>query len=299
MTSNSSASPSSDAFLAGVNAATIRACERDLIEYAQEYPDLFPDKPFSTIYGEVAKTMAFSAPWCTSDDLKITCRTILWIFALDWLIDHLTKSRDEVTEITSACRAVCAGQRPGMSLARALFDIRQDLLAEPAFAQLGPVWDGELGKMLDAMSREWDWKMSSKGAQSSASRPTLDDYLANSANFGCTFTNVTQWISYSDPQTVACIDQLRSASDAIQEALRLVNDLASFKREEKWGDVNVFTLGITKEQATEHVSHLRRRIEDRLLPLESSCPLQARYLRQQLEYSVGFYSAGADYWYAD
>ncbi|MEV5708453.1 terpene synthase family protein [Actinoallomurus sp. NPDC052274] len=299
MTPTFSTSPRTDAFFAGAAAAKIRACEQDLVDDARRYPDLFPDKPFATVYGEVAKTMVFSAPWCAPDDLAITCRTILWIFALDWLVDHVAESRRDVADLTAECLAVRAGRPPGSSLARMLFDIREDLRAEPMFAQLGRLWDEELTKMIDAMSREWDWKRSFRGATPSAVRPTLEEYLANSANFGCTFTNVTFWISSGDPEAAASIEELRPASDTAQRALRLVNDLASSEREKTWGDINVFALGLDRAQVVERIARVRRTFEDALLSLDRSSPVQADFLRRQLEYSVTYYSDGADYWYAD
>jgi hypothetical protein len=299
MTPTFSTSPRTDAFFAGAATAKIRTCEQDLVDDARRYPGLFPDKPFATVYGEIAKTMVFSAPWCAPSDLAITCRTILWIFALDWLVDHVAESRREVSELTADCLAVCAGRPPGSSLSRMLFDIRQDLRAEPMFARLGGVWDEELTTMLGAMSNEWDWKRSFKEAAPSAVRPTLEEYLANSANFGCTFTNVTYWISSGDPQAADRISELRSTSGIAQRALRLVNDLASSEREKAWGDINVFALGLGRAQVVEQIAQVRQAFEDALLSLEGSSPLQADFLRRQLEYSVTYYSDGADYWYAD
>ncbi|GAA4611593.1 hypothetical protein GCM10023195_49180 [Actinoallomurus liliacearum] len=299
MTPTFSTSPRTDAFFAGAATAKIRDCEQDLVDHARRYPGLFPDKPFATVHGEVAKTMVFSAPWCAPDDLAISCRTILWIFALDWLVDHVAESRHKVADLTTDCLAVRDGRSPGSSLSRMLFDIRQDLRAEPMFAHLGRAWDQELTKMIDAMSREWDWKRSFREASPSAVRPTLEEYLANSANFGCTFTNVTFWISSGDPQAAACIEELKGASDTAQRALRLVNDLASSDREKAWGDINVFALGLDRTQVVERIAQVRRTFEEALLSLERSSPVQADFLRRQLEYSATYYSDGADYWYAD
>ncbi|MEU7754796.1 terpene synthase family protein [Micromonospora sp. NPDC049171] len=268
--------------------------QRDLAERAAAYPDLFPARPFDpALFGNVAMAIAFGAPWCDLDQLRVTNRAVLWGFAVDWLVDHEARSRDEIDRLTAGCLAVAEGGSPAEddSLGRFLAELRDELAAVPAYATHGAVWRSELRTMFDAMAREWDWKQSAD----TGVLPTLDEYLANAANLACTVVNVAHWIHSDDPATLAHLDALVAASDQVQRIIRLVNDLASFERDKRWGDLNALMVVPERADVERRITELVAYARDLLDPLRATCPVPADYLARQIGFSTGFYGS-TDFW---
>ncbi|MGI5492695.1 terpene synthase family protein [Microtetraspora malaysiensis] len=286
------------ATLNGKTAAVAAKCQRDLRACAAEYPDLFPGSPFDdTLFGTVALANAFGSPGEPADRLRIACRTALWIFAADWLIDYVAKSKHEIDAIVEGCLAVADGDAPGTPLTRFLADIRAELAGAPAFEPLGTLWRDELERMLVAMAREWDWK-TGLGAGTDAvppEAPTFEQYLDNADNFGSTFVNVSHWIFLGEPAALGRLDELREASGEVQRVLRLLNDLATYERDRTWGDLNAQMLGVTREYVRERVAFHAAAARKRLQPLTDVCPGEVVYLERQIGYSAGFYGI-TDYW---
>ncbi|MBM0279613.1 terpene synthase family protein [Micromonospora tarensis] len=268
--------------------------QRDLAERAAAYPDLFPARPFDpALFGNVAMAIAFGAPWCDVAQLRVTNRAVLWGFAVDWLVDHEARSRAEIDRLTASCLAVAEGGSPAEddSLGRFLAELRDELATVSAYPTHGVVWRDELRTVLDAMAREWDWKQ----AANSDVLPTLDEYLANAANLACTVVNVVHWVYSDDPTTLAHLDALVAASDQVQRILRLVNDLATYERDKRWGDLNALMLVPERADVERRLTRLVADTRELLEPLRASCPVQADYLARQIGFSSGFYRS-TDFW---
>lgn len=271
------------------------ACQRDLSRCAEDYPLLFAAKPFdATLFGAVASANAFGAPWATAEGLRIANRTALWIFGVDWLIDHVAASEAEVDDIVRRCMAVAVGgpPTPGDDLTRFLADIRDTLAEAPAFRELCSEWQAELERMLAAMAREWAWKTT---RSTGGTAPSFEEYLENADNFGSSWVNVAHWIFTGDQRTFDHLAQLRAAGREVQRALRLLNDLATYERDVGWGDLNALMLGVDRDGVTARIAASVERCRELLRPLRSLSPEQAVYLERQIGYSTGFYGA-ADYW---
>lgn len=268
--------------------------QRELQRRVDAQPDLFPRQPFdAALLSSISLAMAFSAPWCTAEELGLTGRAVLWGFAVDWQVDHLATSRSEVDRIRTACLAVADGAAAEDPLGRFLAELRDDLAATPAFAELRGVWRAALDRTLTAMAREWDWKTAAEDG--SASRPTLDRYLANADNLAATVVNVAHWIHAGSPGTHRQLARLVTVSDEVQRALRLVNDLATYQRDLDWGDLNAIMLVADRAEierrTAAQVDHCRRLLAD----LTPDCPREADYLTRQLGYTSGFYRL-TDFW---
>ena len=148
-------------------------------------PELFDAAPFDpALLSSVATAVAFIAPWHTAAELRITTRTVLWVFAADWQVDYLARSVDDVRKVVTDCLAVADGAAPppGRHLARLLADLRDELATVPAFARLRPIWRDELARMLAAVAREWDWKNLPTDPTTGRRLPDLDRYLDNADN---------------------------------------------------------------------------------------------------------------------
>ncbi|MDL4777641.1 MULTISPECIES: terpene synthase family protein [Thermomonosporaceae] len=271
-------------------------CARDLQGCAADYPGLFSGKPFdATLFTAVSMANAFGSPGDTRERLEVANRTSLWIFALDWLVDYVATSRADLDGALAGPLAIAEGRPPAgdAPLARFLAAIRDRVGSSPSFAAFGPVWRDELRRMLDAMTLEWEWKAALTAGTTAP--PSFDAYLANADNFGSTFVNAGHWIFTSEPSALAHLDALLEVSRKVQQVLRLLNDLATYKRDVTWGDLNAMLLGVDADAVRERIAELVAQCRVLLEPLRDTCPREAVYLERQIGYSMGFYGA-ADYW---
>ncbi|GAA2456600.1 hypothetical protein GCM10010191_90020 [Actinomadura vinacea] len=289
--------PLDEALFAGtVMAQAVRAA-RDLVACAETHPDLFSAKPIdTTTYHAVACANAFGSPDLEAGDLRIANRTALWIFGLDWLVDHKAAAREEIEDLNRRCLAVADGGEPvpGDGLTAFLAEIRDEVAASPAFPALRADWRTELDRLLDAGVREWDWKAAAAAGDTTA-LPTLNDYLDNADNFGSAWVNVSHWIVRADPATLAHVAPLRTISHEVQKALRLLNDLATYERDVAWGDLNAQMLGVGRAEAAARIGQIIEGCRDLLEPLREDCPEATAYLERQIGYSTAFYGV-SDYW---
>ncbi|MEW9532459.1 terpene synthase family protein [Microbispora sp. NPDC049125] len=295
MTESAGAAEFREARKRGSVAALATRSQRDLLECVAAHPDLFPDRPFDhTLVSAVALANAFGSPDATADRVRVANRTALWIFAVDWLLDHVAATRAEVERLVEGCLDVADGRppSPGFSLGRFLAGLRAEMAAAPAFAGREVLWMDALRDMLTAMAREWDWKAAAREGET---LPKLEEYLGNADNFGSSFVNVSHWIHGGDPETLRRLDELRIASDEVQRVLRLLNDLATYERDMAWGDLNAQMLGVGRDEVLERIEALTEECWRLFAPLRDPCPDEVAYLERQLGYSAGFYG-GADYW---
>lgn len=272
--------------------------QRDLQRCVEARPDLFPREPFdAALCSNIALAVAFGAPWCTAEQLELTNRTVLWGFAVDWLVDQAAKSADEVGRLVSTVLAVADGAPPqsGQPLAGFLSELRDELACAPTFAQLHPVWREELRRMLAAMAREWDWRTATGPDGGPAPLPTFAEYLDNADNLAATFVNVTHWIHAGDAGTADHLSELIAASNVVQQVLRLVNDLGTYERDLRWGDLNALMLVADRSEVQHRIAALVDHARELLAPLAVHCPVQADYLARQIGFSSGFYR-GTDFW---
>ncbi|GAA2716836.1 terpene synthase family protein [Micromonospora olivasterospora] len=270
--------------------------QRDLQRQAARYPDLFAGRPFDgALFSNIALAIAFGAPWCTAEQLRLTNRAVLWGFALDWQIDYLAKSREDVDRVVGGTLAVADGATPDADdpLGRLLAELRDELATLPAFAGLRDAWRAAVRRTVTAMAREWDWKAARERA--GAPLPSFAEYLDNADNLACTVVNVAHWIWTGDAATHRHLDELVVASDEVQRVLRLVNDLGTHERDLEWGDLNALLLVADRAEVERRTAELVERCTELLDRLAPSCPVQAAYLARQIGFSSGFYRS-TDFW---
>jgi signal transduction histidine kinase len=270
--------------------------QRDLQQRVAVYPRLFPNPPVDdAMLSALALSTAFIAPWCTAQQLRIANRASLWVTAEDWQIDNVATSLDEVTSTISTCLAVADGATPAADdeLGQFLAEIRDELATVAAFAETQPLWREEVRRMLTADAREWRWRAARTADE--AQLPTFAEYLGNADNYGATFVNVSHWIATGDAQTVNLLPELIAASREVQQILRLVNDLASYERDVKSGDLNALLLGVDRDEIARQVTARIAGCRDLLDTLAGTCPQQATYLGREIGFTTGFYH-GTDFW---
>ena len=287
----------SDATEQGRMVALATAGQRDLRRCAEAYPELFPARPFDpALFSTLTLATAVFAPEHTAQDLRIANRVGLWVFALDWQIDYLAQAAETVDGIVAACLSVADGGTPdpGDQLALFLAEVRDDLAGTPFFPTARELWRTELRRMLTAMAREWRWA-AARARDDHDALPTFEAYLDNADSVGATFVNVSHWISTCPTLPVDGLAGLIAASHAVQRVLRLVNDLATYEREVRWGDLNALLLMDDRDEVTRRVTVLVDGCRQQLHRLEHDFPQEVAYLSRQIGFSSGFYQTG-DFW---
>ncbi|MFD0782437.1 terpene synthase family protein [Micromonospora azadirachtae] len=286
----------SDALEQGRISSLAARGQRDLQNQVAAYPGLFPNPPVDdAMLSALALSTAFIAPWCTADQLRVANRASLWVTAEDWRIDNAATSLDEVEATVSACLKAADGDTPetGDQLAQFLAEIRDELATTASFAAVQSLWRDEVRRMLTADTREWRWRAAR--AADDRQLPTFAEYLANADNYGATFVNVSHWIATGSEDTLNHLPELIAASREVQQILRLVNDLASYDRDLKSGDLNGLMLGVDRAAIERQVTDRISQCQDLLDGLEPLCPTQARYLAREIGFTTGFYH-GTDFW---
>ncbi|GAB2808521.1 hypothetical protein GCM10022221_02310 [Actinocorallia aurea] len=274
-----------DARGCGIAAAVSGQAQRRMRGWAAKYPGLYDKPEFDpALYGTLAQAAAFAGPWYGADQLDAANKTCLWAFGLDWLVDYQAKSEDEVAGLIARVKAVAAAEAgPDDELTAFLAELRDDLPDDPA---LRAIWRDELHVMLDGMALEWRWK-------SEGPRPDLDGYLANADNLGFSFVFFAHWIANG---ATGDFPALRDASRVVQRVIRLLNDLGTYERDLKWGDLNALLLpGTDKTAVEERIEELMAEARRLLAPLP---PEHGGYMRRQMEFCSGFYGI-TDYWGAE
>ncbi|MEV4760046.1 terpene synthase family protein [Micromonospora sp. NPDC049559] len=274
--------------------ATAATTQRGLSALAGRYPELFPAPPFDpTLLHSLALATAFLSPDMSTDRLGVASRSGLLVFALDWQFDHVAKTAAEVEELAAACLLVAQGgePQPGDPVAPFLASLRDELAAAPAFASTRHLWLTELRLMLAAMTQEWYWRPANSGE---AAPPSLDTYLDNAASAGSSLINVAHWIVGAEPGEFDEPADLVDASRSVQRALRLLNDLATYERDLRSGDVNALRVA-GRDEVMARLDEVTEESRDRLRRLTDRFPEQADYLNRQLGFTGGFYRVG-DFW---
>lgn len=280
------------AHLSGTISAVAGQCQRQMAGWAADHPGLYQAKAFDpALFSTLALASAFSGPWHTADELRMANRVCLWCFALDWLIDYHASSKAEVVQIVERCEAVAAGAPPveGDELTAFLAEIRDELAAFPAWPELAGVWRDSLSRMLAAMALEWEHKSSTEG------RPTFEEYLGNSDNLGFTFVFVSHWVATAPAGPVTGVAAVCAASQAVQRVIRLLNDLGTYERDLKWGDLNALLLDASRSDVERRIGEVTAEARELLAAARTHHPRLADYMERQMDFCAGFYGV-TDYW---
>ena len=141
-----------DAVVAGTAAEVLQ----DLQACQSRYPKLFAPAAMDPMLEPLAMAIAYGSPGYDAGELRVSARTSQWIFGLDWLVDHRATTAGQITDLIDRCTNIADGgtPTPGDEPAEFLAELRADLAATPAFADLEPLWRNELARMLHAMASE-------------------------------------------------------------------------------------------------------------------------------------------------
>jgi hypothetical protein len=265
--------------------------QRDVQQRAAACGDLFAAKPFdAALFSTFSLAIAFSAPWLDADRLRMASRACIWCLGLDWQVDYVSTSRAEVSGLVEHCLAVAGGETPAPDdgLGGFLADIRDELAELDGFAALRAVWLDEVRRLLRGMATEREWK-------SAEVRPTLEEYLSNADNLGFSFVYISHLIYTTEPAPLRDLDELLGAGRAVQQVIRLLNDLATYDRDVAWGDLNAIMLVPDPDDVRRRLAVLTRLAHDLIDPIRDRHPQVAAYLERQMGFCTGFYGL-SDFW---
>jgi hypothetical protein len=275
----------------GMLCASAIACLRHIEDYPTRYWRLFPPEGFpSTVFSATAMVTAFTSPGTPPAQLRVAVRSAIWVFAADWLVDHVAQSTQDIRMLAEDCldAVAPAPSTQGRSdLAQLLREqVYDEIATASAFPAVQDLWRTELRRYWASCQHEWEWGRLGRGAAA-----TLDDYLADTDNFGSMVVNLSHWITQIPAHRTDCIPLLLDVSRIVQRILRLLNDLATHHREHGTGDVNAILLGFTPSEVNDRITTLIDEFDTAVAVHDSCCPEQAQYLRRQTHWCRGFYSA--------
>lgn len=203
------------------------------------------------LYGAICLTTAFSSPWVGVERLKMGNRCALWVLGVGRIVEHTAGSRAEVEELMGEILAVADGGPPRAAVTRFLADLRDELDTVAGFRAVRGTWRDQLARMLAAMARAWSWR-------DAGAVPSLERYLDNADACGSSFVDLSHWIYAGDAWARRNLAELRAASEQVQRYLHLLGDLASYRRDVSWGDLNVLDLGVTHAEVAGRMAELAR-----------------------------------------
>ncbi|WP_113700471.1 terpene synthase family protein [Nonomuraea lactucae] len=272
-----------EAFEVGRACALAAECGRDLRRCAQMYGGLFPAAAFDPdLYTSLTLAGAFSSPWSTAGGLKVANRAALWVLAVDRLVDHTSTDRDQVEDLVHDCLAVADGAVPRAAVTRFLADLRDELDTVEDFGRLHGLWRDQLATMLTAMARAWVWR-------DRRDVPTFGRYVDNADSRGSCFVDLSHWIYAGDEWARRHLDELRPVSAHVQRYLHLLGDLASYRKDVNWGDLNVLMLGVSRSHVADAMAELEGEAADLIGGLRERSPRTAAYLRRRMGFHAGFH----------
>ncbi|MET7329599.1 terpene synthase family protein [Nonomuraea sp. NPDC005650] len=271
-----------EAFELGRTCALAAECGRDLRRCAQMYSGLFPSAAFgSESYTALTLSTAFSAPWAGAELLKVANRAALWVMAVERLVDHTATTRGQVDGLIRECLSVADGAVPRSAATRFLADLRDELGTVKEFDDLRWIWRDQLALTLAGMARAWGWR-------DTGAVPTLESFLDNADSRGSCFVDVSHWIYTADDWARARLEDLRAVSGKVQRYLHLLGDVASYRKDMSWGDLNVLALGVSRAEVNEAMAALAREAAGLIEPVRAGSPRTAVYLRRRIGFNAGF-----------
>lgn len=200
-------------------------------------------------------------PSLSADDLATAVQWETWVFALDDLFDQRQRDFKEICDIVDECYRV-AIVPPGTEdistdFGASFREIKLRLAAHQVFRELQPAFAGTLARLVDAMAYEYAFRPGRAPARR-AGVPSLDEYLYHASHI---FAHTCMWILplHDDESVLPALGPLTRLADQCSRALRLANDLSTFRREEHEGVLNGVVVAMGRSSPPANPSDQRRR----------------------------------------
>ncbi len=171
-------------------------------------------------------------------------KAVLWVFAIDDFLDGVATPPNEAATVSLECRTVASSppgeERVESDYGDTLLQVKRSLAQCPAFSALSAIWSCSLARMLDGMMFEYWIRQRNAGDTGSLAIPTLQEYLYYGCNsIGLPFVWFTGLIVHdSMAASTHSLLQLSRVADECGVAMRLANDVRSYRSEERSGKVS-------------------------------------------------------------
>lgn len=179
-------------------------------------------------------------PGLAPENISTVVKAVLWITAIDDSFDGNSLSGSELSAVTEEClRVACSPYvRPSSPIAACLKELRDDLSARTTWLAFQATWAAALTQVLDSSTYEY-WMNRRFSGHADLSPPTFEEYFSFSrTSIGLTFLWLTGIIAEDKPELVPDLPDLLVFAGQCSHALRLANDLATYKRERTEGTLN-------------------------------------------------------------
>lgn len=259
----------------------------DLRAWAAEYPQILRAVPMEAL----AISAATISPWRSGDQLRLPARMYAWAYALDDHVEQNVQSLGELDDLFGRCNAVVAGgQDDGHPLLAALSGWQSALARYPLYPQLAGLWAERFAEAL--AGERYDW-VAGRARDDGNGPSDPEEYLRYAASCNTWITHFPRWATSSRSDLLDSVPVLDSAMLEIEVAVRLANDLATFRREQaEPGQNNILMYDTTPQWVRGELARRSETARRLLNPLADSRFPPATEVLRLLDWSVTFYSGG-------
>ncbi|WP_335581567.1 DUF4334 domain-containing protein [Streptomyces sp. KLMMK] len=190
---------------------------------------------------------AFSTPWLPSESCYQVSRLMLWLMAIDNVLDAPGSAGGTEARVRG-WRRVLDGRAGGEGdpVALALAEIAEALRRDGR-PELTAVWRESMHQTLTGMTLE---NAAARTAAAGGGLPDLTDYLLHGAwSIGVEQQVTALWALMGEPGLSLRLPVLRGALRQAATAIRLLNDLRGHHRERSEGKVDALTIGLGEQEA--------------------------------------------------
>nr|AEV45184.1 Wt1.3 [Streptomyces sp. WT1] len=262
----------------------------DLRSWTAEYPQVLGPTPIEAL----AISTAAISPWRGAKELLPAARMYVWAYALDDHVEQNVRSLDELDDLFGRCEAVVRGgdRDDSHPLLASLSDWQSDLERAPHYPKLAGLWGDRFAEALRGERYDWTAGLA-RDLGEGPSDP--QEYLTYAASSNAWITHFPRWATSDRDDLLDHLSALDSALEAIEVAVRLSNDLATFERERaEPGQNNILMYDTTPAWVQEELDRRSRAAQEQLEPLVAAGFPPAVELLRLLDWSITFYS-GADF----
>jgi hypothetical protein len=260
----------------------------DLRAWAGEGPRALQATPMEAL----AMSAATISPWRGADQLRLPARMYVWAYALDDHVEQNVRSLDELDDLFGRCNAIVQGgdRDDGHPLLTALSGWQAELARYPLYPRLAVLWAERFAEAL--RGERYDW-IAGRARDAGEGPSDPEEYLRHAASCNTWITHFPRWVTSDRDDLLDGLAVLDAALQEMEVAVRLANDLATFRRERSEpGQNNILMYDTSPEWVRGELAR-RSAAARRLLdpPAASGFPPAVELLRL-LDWSVAFYLRG-------
>nr|Q5KSN4.1 RecName: Full=Ent-pimara-9(11),15-diene synthase; Short=PMD synthase [Streptomyces sp. KO-3988]BAD86798.1 hypothetical protein [Streptomyces sp. KO-3988] len=263
----------------------------DLRSWAAEYPQVLEATPIEAL----AISTAAISPWRGANELRLSAPDVrCGPTPLDDHVEQNVRSLDELDDLFGRCEAIVRGgdRDDGHPLLASLSGWQSALERAPHYPKLAGLWGDRFAEALRGERYDWTAGLARDRGEG-PSDP--QEYLTYAASSNAWITHFPRWATSDRDDLLDGLPVLDNALEAIEVAVRLSNDLATFERERaEPGQNNILMYDTSPDWVHDELDRHSRKAQEQLDPLATAGFPPAVELLRLLDWSVTFYS-GADF----